>query len=101
MRFASDLLAGFANAYILGDSAYSSRALGEQLESQRCTVVIPPNPTHAGPRVIDKHVYKERCLIENFFQRIKRWRRIAMRFEKLARNYLGFLYLAATLVWLL
>ena len=64
-------------------------------------MVIASNPPHAGPRAIDKHVYKERCLIENFFQRIKRSRRIAMRFEKLARNYLGFLYLAGMLVWLL
>ena len=36
----------------------------------------------------------------NFFQRIKRWRRISMRFEKLARNFLAFLHLAAVLVWL-
>jgi transposase len=100
MRYAGKLLEGLCNAYIAGDSAYSSRALAEQLESQGCLVVIPKNPTHPGPRAIDVHLYKERRLIENFFQRIKRWRRIAMRFEKLARNFLGFLYLAATLVWL-
>jgi transposase len=98
-RLQSDLLTGLANAYILGDSAYSSRALVEQLKEQGCTAVIPSNPTHAA-RAMDKHIYKERCLVENFFQRIKRWRRIAMRFEKLARNYLGFLHLAAALVWL-
>jgi transposase len=39
--------------------------------------------------------------MENFFQRIKRFRRIAMRFEKLARNFLAFLFLASSLVWLL
>jgi transposase len=100
MRLAGDLLAGLVNAYIAADSAYSSRALAEQLEAQGCLVVIPSNPTHASPRRIDKHLYKERRLIENFFQRIKRYRRISMRFEKLARNFLGFLYLAATLVWL-
>jgi transposase len=99
IRFASELLSGFFDAYVAGDSAYSSRALAEQLEAQGCTVVIPSNPTHAE-RKIDKHLYKERHLVENFFQRIKRLRRIAMRFEKLARNFLGFLYLAAALVWL-
>jgi len=40
-------------------------------------------------------------LVEHFFQRIKRFRRIAMRFEKLARNFLAFVELAAVLVWLL
>ena len=61
----------------------------------------PFEPDACGAARDRQDVYKERCLIENFFQRIKRWRRISMRFEKLARNYLGFLYLAATLVWLL
>lgn len=101
MRFASELLAGLLNAYIAGDSAYSSRALAEQLKSQGCLVVIPSNPTHASPRTVDMHLYKERRLVENFFQRIKRFRRIAMRFDKLARNYLAFVQLASVLVWLL
>jgi transposase len=100
MRFASELLAGLLNAYIVGDSAYDARALAEQLEAQRCTVVIPSNPTRVPRRKIDTHLYKERRLVENFFQRIKRFRRIAMRFEKLARNFLAFLYLAGALVWL-
>jgi transposase len=101
MGYANVLLAGLYNAYIAGDSAYDARALAEQLESQGCTVVIPSNPTRASKREIDKHLYKERRLVENFFQRIKRFRRIAMRFEKLARNFLAFVHLAAVLVWLL
>jgi transposase len=100
MRYASVLLGGLFNAYIAGDSAYDSRALAEQLEAQGCTVVIPSHPTRASRREIDMHLYKERRLVENFFQRIKRFRRIAMRFEKLARNFLAFLYLAGALVWL-
>ena len=43
---------------------------------------------------------RERCLVEHFFQKIKRFRRIAMRFEKLAKNFLAFLHLASALVWL-
>ena len=42
---------------------------------------------------------KDRHLMENFFQRIKRFRRIAKRFEKLARNFLAFLFLASSPVW--
>jgi transposase len=61
------------------------------------------NPTHKARRddPFDTHLYRERCLVEHFFQRIKRFRRIAMRFEKLAKNFMAFLHLASMLVWLL
>jgi transposase len=52
-------------------------------------------------RDYDAHLYKERHLVENFFQRIKRYRRVAMRFDKLARNFLAFIFLASSLVWLI
>jgi transposase len=99
MTRARELLGDIRDAYVAGDSAYSSRALVEELEARGCKVVIDTNPTHR-PRLIDSHLYGERFLVEHFFQRIKRLRRISMRFEKLARNYLSFVYLAAALVWL-
>lgn len=101
MKLASVLLADIADAYVAGDSAYDARSLVEQLESQGCVVVIPSHPTRAVQRGIDRHLYKERCLVEQFFQRIKRFRRVAMRFEKLSRNFLAFVLLASVLVWLL
>jgi len=48
----------------------------------------------------DKHLYKERNLVERFFQKIKNFRRVATRYERLARNYLAMLQLAATIIWL-
>ena len=51
-------------------------------------------------RAIDKHLYRERFLVESFFQKIKRFRRVAMRFEKLAAHYLAMVTLASVLVWL-
>lgn len=101
MKHASELLAGISKANVIGDRAYDAKSLADQLEAQRCTVIIPSNPTRAGLRAYDKHVYRERCLVEHFFQRIKRFRRVAMRFDKLARNFLAFVELAAVLVWLL
>ena len=101
MKVAHELLAGICDAYVAGDMAYDAQSLVQDLGARRCVVVIPSNPTRATQREIDKHVYKERRLVENFFQRIKRSRRIAMRFEKLSRNYLAFVHLAAALVWLL
>jgi transposase len=97
MRVAEELLGDIHNAYVIGDSAYSAKALVDALVARGCTVVLPANPQ----RDYDAHLYKDRHLMENFFQRIKRFRRIAMRFEKLARNFLAFLFLASSLVWLL
>ena len=51
-------------------------------------------------RAYDKHLYKERNLVERFFQKIKNFRRVATRYERLARNYLAMLQLAATIIWL-
>ncbi len=100
MRVADELLADIHDAYVVGDSAYSAKALVDALAERGCEVVIPAQPTHMQ-RPFDRHKYRERRLVENFFQRIKRFRRIAMRFDKLARNYLAFVQLASTLVWLL
>ncbi len=101
MKLAPTLLADVRDANVIGDRAYDAKALADQLAAQGCTVVIPSNPTRASQRAYDKHLYRERRLVEHFFQRIKRFRRIAMRFEKLAKNFLAFVQLAAVLVWLL
>jgi len=100
MKLAYELLGDITDAYVAGDSAYDAAPLRAQLESNRCTVVIPSNPTRATQHDLDRDLYKERHLVECFFQRIKRFRRISMRFEKLARNFLAFLHLACALVWL-
>jgi len=103
MRLAYSLLSGLENAYVAGDKAYDAQPLVQMLEDKGCTAVIPSNERNTGGishREIDEHLYKERHLVECFFQRIKRFRRISMRFEKLARTFLGFLYLASVLVWL-
>jgi len=99
MRVAEDLLSDIHHAYVIADSAYSAKSLVDALVARGCIVVIPANPTHPQ-RDYDTHLYKDRHLVENFFQRIKRFRRIASRFEKLARNFLAFLFLASSLVWL-
>jgi len=64
------------------------------------TVVIPTQADRTARRKIDGHVYKERHLVENFFCRLKHYRRVATRFEKTARNFLGFVVLAAIRIWM-
>lgn len=101
MKLAYELLGDVVDAYVAADRAYDAGPLVALLRHNRCEVVIPSNSTRAGLRGYDRHLYRERCLVEHFFQRIKRFRRIATRFEKLARNFLAFLHVAAVLVWLL
>jgi len=100
MKLAHEVLEGVTDAYVVGDSAYSSRELIAALEERGCQVVIGNNPTHPT-RSIDTHRYRERFLVEHFFQKIKRFRRIAMRYEKLSRNFMAFVQMASVLVWLL
>jgi len=93
------LIADLLDANIIADRAYDSAALVEQIESQNCVAVIPARKC-CSPREIDSHLYKERALVECFFQKIKRNRRIAMRFEKLAARFLAMVMIAAIVVLL-
>jgi putative transposase len=63
------------------------------------TPVIPNNPTRTRFHPFDREVYKRRNLIERLFSRLKDWRRIATRYDKLARNFLAAVQLAATITW--
>jgi transposase len=94
------LLEQVSNANVMADRAYDSREVVEAIEARGCCVVIPSRRCCKHQRTIDKHLYKERFLVENFFQKIKRFRRVAMRFEKLAAHYLAMVTLASVLVWL-
>jgi len=62
--------------------------------------VIPPRSNRKQSRTYDKHLYKERHLVECYFNKIKHYRRIFSRFEKLDKRYLGFLCFVGVLIWL-
>ena len=62
--------------------------------------VIPPRANHRHSSVYDVHLYKERHLVECFMNKIKHYRRIFSRFDKLATRYLGFLSFVAAIIWL-
>ena len=63
-------------------------------------VVIPPKASRKHQRSYDRHLYKARHLIENFYARLKQCRAIATRYDKTAHNFLGAIHLAAAVVWL-
>lgn len=62
--------------------------------------MIPTGSARFRKRKIDEHLYKERHLVENFFCKLKRYRRVATRYDKHAANYLGFVLFACIRVWL-
>jgi transposase len=86
--------------YFIADKGYDSAAVAASIEAKGMTVVIPTQADRSRRRNIDVHVYKERHLVENFFCRLKHFRRAATRFDKTARNFLGFVLLAALRIWM-
>ena len=86
---------------LLADKAYHADArLIKPLAVRGITAIIPPKKNHITPMPYDKHLYKARHLIENFFCKLKRFRSIATRYDKTARNFLAAIYLASITIWL-
>jgi len=88
------------DASLLADMPYDSAELRKMLEANGNRSVIPSNPTRAVQYALDRHTYRERWLVEDFFRRLKRYRRIATRYEKRARMFFAFVLLASVLIWL-
>ena len=63
-------------------------------------MVIPSTANRRDKPEYDRHLYKARHLIENFFAKLKQFRAIATRYDKTARNFLGAVHLAAAVIWL-
>ena len=82
------------------DKGYDSKDFVEWLESLGAIPNIPSRETNKEQRECDWWMYKERHLIECFWQKIKQFRRVATRYDKLAKSFLGFVYLASVLVLL-
>nr|WP_201782673.1 IS5 family transposase [Calothrix sp. 336/3] len=98
---ANVLLHEFAADTLLADKGYDAdERVIERLEQQGEMSVIPPKRNRTVKREYDKDLYKARHLIENFFAKLKQYRAIATRYDKRARNFLGAIYLAATVIWL-
>ena len=80
---------------ILGDKAYGSKAIREYIISQNASYTIPPKENCDNPWPIDWYTYRERHLVECFFQKLKWFRRIFTRYDKLDSSFLAFVYVGA------
>src|SRR5262249_12465047 len=84
---------------LLGGIAYATTELREELDERGTKPCIPNKSNRKQPFTFSKRLYKLRWRIESAFNRLKDFRRIATRYDKLARNYLASVCLAAALVW--
>ena len=85
---------------LLGDKAYDADPLIDTLAQRGITPVIPPKANRKAPRACDFALYCERNLIERFFNKLKHFRAIATRYDKLAKIFLAGVYLASAIILL-
>ena len=90
---AEALIEGFAFEAVLADKGYNSDAFVEVIQRRGAEAIIPSKKNRLNPRSLDRHLYKARNLVVRFFQKLKQFRRIATRYERLARNYQSMLSL--------
>jgi transposase len=97
---AETLLAELEPEAVLADKGYDSNALVDTLEARGITPVIPSKANRKVPRKTDFALYRERNLVERFFGKIKQYRGIATRYDKLAETFLAGVLLVCVLIWL-
>jgi len=96
---AVELLGEWAPRECLADAAYDSDAFRTLLTQRGCLPVIPNNPTRKRHHPFDRQAYRRRNLVERCFSRLKDWRRIATRYDKLATNFAAAVAIAAAVIY--
>jgi transposase len=100
-RMCSALLSGLKpGTMVLADRGYDADWIRTFVGERGAWANIPPKRNHKEPICFSPHLYRARNLVERFFNKIKQCRRVAIRYDKLAANYLAFIKLAAIRIWL-
>lgn len=100
-KVADVIIDNIEGQYFIGDKGYDSEEIREKARSKNMIPIIPKRSNNKTPNPeFDSHLYKNRHLVENLFARLKHFRSIATRFEKLARNFKAMLLFACTFLWL-
>lgn len=84
---------------LIADRGYDANHLRELIAAHGAQAVIPSTTSRKAPIPYDTEAYRARNLVERMWCRLKDWRRIATRYDKLARNFLSAAVIAATLVY--
>ena len=89
------LIDGVDFAALIGDKAFDANWLRAKVNERGALAVIPPNASRAGKITYDAEMYKWRHLVENFFQKLKEFRRIATRYDKTDTSFRAAIHLVA------
>jgi transposase len=94
------LLEGLDFDHVIADRGYAAQDFVDWVIESGAEPVIPPHQRAKRSREYDRWLYRERHLVECFINKIKHFRRVFSRFDKLAGRYLGFVLFASSLIWL-
>jgi transposase len=97
---APDMIVGLKFEHVLADRSYTAQEFRDLIIASGAEPVIPPKKNAKHPHDYDEWRYRERHLVECFMGKIKHFRRVFSRFDKLANRYLGFVQFASVLIWL-
>lgn len=97
---AFELIEGLTCQRVIADRGYAGQSMIDFVLEMGAEAVIPPHQCSKQARDYDRWAYRERHLVECFINKLKHYRRIFSRFDKLDQRFLGFLYFASTLIWL-
>jgi transposase len=92
------LIAGLEFDALIADKAFDTNAIIADLDARGAKIVISQHPRRASPRKIDLDMYKWRHLIENFFCKLKDFKRIALRADKTDQSFAAMIHLAAAVI---
>ena len=85
---------------LLADKGYDADAIREELTKADAEAVIPAKSNRRAPNAHDREKYRWRNLVERLFNKLKNWWRIATRYDKTKKSYLGFVNLVSVLQWI-
>jgi transposase len=94
------LLEGHTPGAVLADKGYAADSILAAVQDLGAIAVIPPKANRKMSREYDGALYKERNLVERMFNKLKHFRRVATRYDKLASSFMGWLTIASIILWL-
>ena len=100
LNAAPALLEGLSCRHVVADRGYDSRAFLDLIRASGAKACIPTPRDRIIQRSVPMRLYRQRNRVERYFCKVKHFRRVATRFDKLARNYLASVMLASTRLWL-
>jgi transposase len=100
LNAAPGLIANLHCRHVVADRGYDSDAFLGLIRASGANAHIPSPRHRVIQRTVSRRIYRQRNLVERYFCKLKHFRRVATRFDKLARNYLASVLLVSTRLWL-